>query len=928
MPTREIKTRFKLEGEQQYKKAMSDAAAAIKVLNSEEKLAKAQYEATGDAQEYAAEQTRILKQKIEEQKKAVEAAETAVKKLTDNGVKPNSKEMQLWRTKLNNARTTLTNMETRLGTVTTGLGDEEKGFGKAETAAGSYQEEIEKVNKGINFQNTITAIDNVTEKIEAAAKQVARLARAAIEAAQEAGSWADDVKTAAEQLGIDAETYQSWQYASQFIDTSVSDITRSWQDIQKKLDETNTDYLAQLAELGVATRKSNGEMRSSQDIFWDVIDALHNIKDPTEQARQATAIFGNDWRNLVPLINAGSGAYKDLAKEGREVAVVSNEDVDKLGALDDSFNRLKARAQKLKNEGLAELSPSFISVNDAADKALTAVEDFLKSAEGKAAIEALNAAVQGLVDAFLGEDNGQGTLAAIVDGAKQAVEGFTTAVTWVKDNGEVVKGIILGLAGAWAALKISKDVLVFLQLMQALPIGKLTQLGSLFGGAKAAGNAAAGAAGNAATGAAGKAAAGSAGAKIGAALATTGAKVLGGAGLAAYLIAKPHETANDELDTLYHDDGSLTEAGRQVEEAGSWHERVEELQRANEEIDQLTKAQAATLEEYWDIARGAKKGDRTEMADAIQKAFAGQEDLWSKYYDMIWNRLTMDGQEKLEDLPEGWFSVIDDGLDSEAEAAEEKAGAVAEELEQSNDQLRQLTKEQADILEKYWDVARGAEKADRTQMEDAIWKAFDGQDDLWYKYYEMIWDTLATEGQEQMENLPGDWFTVMDSGLSSEAEAEAKNAEVMGENIAVGLANGMYARERDVAAAAAALANAAGGGVSRTLEIQSPSRVMMRMGAYVGEGFAMGIDESAADVSRAVDRMLSATTRQPAMAFQGVAVSGGRPAAANGRSAAAAAAPDTVRVTLMLDKDVLGDVMAPVVNEKIGARINATRRVY
>ena len=47
MPTREIKTRFKLEGEQAYKRAMTDAANAIKVLNSEEKLAKAQFEATG-----------------------------------------------------------------------------------------------------------------------------------------------------------------------------------------------------------------------------------------------------------------------------------------------------------------------------------------------------------------------------------------------------------------------------------------------------------------------------------------------------------------------------------------------------------------------------------------------------------------------------------------------------------------------------------------------------------------------------------------------------------------------------------------------------------------------------------------------------------------------------------------------------------------
>ena len=39
----DIKTRFKIEGEQQYRSAMNNAAAAIKVLNSEQKLAKAQF---------------------------------------------------------------------------------------------------------------------------------------------------------------------------------------------------------------------------------------------------------------------------------------------------------------------------------------------------------------------------------------------------------------------------------------------------------------------------------------------------------------------------------------------------------------------------------------------------------------------------------------------------------------------------------------------------------------------------------------------------------------------------------------------------------------------------------------------------------------------------------------------------------------------
>lgn len=66
---REIKTRFVLEGEQKFKSAMKDAANAMKVLNSEQKLAKAQFKATGDSQKYAAQQADILKRKIEEQRK-------------------------------------------------------------------------------------------------------------------------------------------------------------------------------------------------------------------------------------------------------------------------------------------------------------------------------------------------------------------------------------------------------------------------------------------------------------------------------------------------------------------------------------------------------------------------------------------------------------------------------------------------------------------------------------------------------------------------------------------------------------------------------------------------------------------------------------------------------------------------------------------
>ena len=60
MAEREIKTRIVLEGEQQFRTAMNNASAAVKALNAEEKACEAQFKATGDAEAYREEKTRIL----------------------------------------------------------------------------------------------------------------------------------------------------------------------------------------------------------------------------------------------------------------------------------------------------------------------------------------------------------------------------------------------------------------------------------------------------------------------------------------------------------------------------------------------------------------------------------------------------------------------------------------------------------------------------------------------------------------------------------------------------------------------------------------------------------------------------------------------------------------------------------------------------
>jgi len=457
----DIKSRLVLEGEAEYKRQMTDAANAVKVLTSEQKLAEAQFEATGDAQQYASDKARILKEEIANQKKAVDAAEEAVRKLTENGFAENSKKMQDWKTNLNNAKRRLVVFQSQLA----GVGKE---FDNTDDKL-----DQNKLVKGIDFQNTIMAIDGITHAMENTVRMAARAAKGVWDLGVDASKKADEWLTKANELGVDVETYQSWVYASRFIDTSVEDITRSWQDIQKNLGGTNEEFLRTLAQMGVSVKDTGGKVRSASDIFWNAIDVLHRMTDETKRAQMADAVFGNDWRKLNPLIEAGSQGYRKMAEEGRQVAVVSEENVKALGNFNDQYEDMQARLEKLKIDTLSKLAPTFEKVAAALNDAITGLDKFVESEEGRAALEGLNEALGGLIDAFLGEDNGKQTFASIVNTAKEAVGGFTGALQWIKDNGDSVAGIIKAMAGAWVALKVTKGALEFLQVGKgALNVGK------------------------------------------------------------------------------------------------------------------------------------------------------------------------------------------------------------------------------------------------------------------------------------------------------------------------------------------------------------------------------------------------------------------------------------------------------------------------
>lgn len=198
----------------------------------------------------------------------------------------------------------------------------------------------------------------------ASASAVAGLTAATTSAA----SYADEMLTMSQVTGISTDDLQAYSYAAELVDVSLDTLTGSMtKNIKSMAAAQNGTGAAAEAykKLGVSVTDSNGNLRDSEQVFWESIDALGKIQNETERDAMAMQLFGKSAQDLNPLINAGSEEMKNLAKEAEAAgAIMGGETLDQLGAFDDSMQRLKSGAGAAKNALGTVLLPALSGLAD------------------------------------------------------------------------------------------------------------------------------------------------------------------------------------------------------------------------------------------------------------------------------------------------------------------------------------------------------------------------------------------------------------------------------------------------------------------------------------------------------------------------------------------------------------------------------------
>lgn len=396
-----INTKIKLDGEKEYKAALAEINSGLRVLKSELNLASEQFKDNAGSVDALSKKNDILERSIltqqEKIEKLKEALQYAGKEYGKSSEKTNG-----WKIALNNAEAELAKMQGELDANTDALkkmatpldkvrsafaATKEQGGGVKEVLANLKDEFTLSTDSANGLGTALTdiaghfgiqlpegaskaasALNGINAGAALAVTGIGLLAAAIVKAekalismTKESAEYAKEIKTLSSVTGQSAESLQEFDYAAEMIGVSSDRIRDSLKETTNKMQEAATgtgDAYEAYNKLGVEITDVDGQLRSAEDVFYDTIDALGDMKNKTERDALAMDLMSESAQELNPLIEIGSDGLKQYAQEAHSMGyVLDNEALTALTEVDDAYQRLQKSQEGAKNQLSAEFAP-------------------------------------------------------------------------------------------------------------------------------------------------------------------------------------------------------------------------------------------------------------------------------------------------------------------------------------------------------------------------------------------------------------------------------------------------------------------------------------------------------------------------------------------------------------------------------------------
>lgn len=356
-----------VENDQQFKDALSEVNAGLRVNKQQMQLVVEQTREMDDQQAALQQRYEAAQQTLQSYRDKVQVLQQAYENSARREGEASKTTMQ-WRESLISAQTEVAKQESLLRDLSSGQ----------ETARKTTASLADVVNGLANalgislppgLQTAVDKLDGFSASGAAAVTVVGGLVGALASSTMDMSKTADDLLTLSTQTGLTTDQLQEFEYASELVDVSTDTLRGSLVKLTNNMQTaaTGTGSAADAFKtLKVKVADSQGHLKSNYDVFLQTIDALGKMKNETERDALAMDIFGKSATDLNPLIEAGSGRLEELAEQAHEVGyVVDNETLQSFGELDDAMQKLDKQGDAVKRsfaEALLPVITAFVDV--------------------------------------------------------------------------------------------------------------------------------------------------------------------------------------------------------------------------------------------------------------------------------------------------------------------------------------------------------------------------------------------------------------------------------------------------------------------------------------------------------------------------------------------------------------------------------------
>lgn len=188
----------------------------------------------------------------------------------------------------------------------------------------------------------------------------------------DAAKMADDINTLATTTGLSTETIQKYTYAADLCDISLETVTGSIRKLKTAM--TSDSKTALFDDLNIKIRDTAGNLRDSESVFFDVIDALSQIPNETERDAKAMELLGKSATELNTIIADGGANLRKVSAE-MEKYILPQSTLDRLNGFNDKIDTISTRWKGISAKMGAEFADSFDGAFDLVNGLFDGLED-------------------------------------------------------------------------------------------------------------------------------------------------------------------------------------------------------------------------------------------------------------------------------------------------------------------------------------------------------------------------------------------------------------------------------------------------------------------------------------------------------------------------------------------------------------------------